>query len=590
MPFGYDEDKQDNYIEVKGERFYQKETKPDTWAKIAPTWEQYLKQRGVTQEDVSKLSPDVAAGKYYQPYTEIVTQQKTPAKDVKDPYIKAEREQEQKDVEEKQKKAFTFAEREKAGEEAAAAQAVLPGAKPLEEARQQKAELATTPPPPGAMAPTGALTPTVAPAPTTAPSAMAPVGMGGVPILQETQIQATTTSPEFKKAQKSMEQSYSKLAEATAIKAKAEIEDADAMQVAAEKASIQMGKDLTQINDTVTEYKTKLEEVRARSDEISKKLENYQMKGFFEGRTGARVMAGIAVAMGGVGSAFTGGPNQAMQIIQNSIENDLALQKANYEKLRGSLEATNTLYGQIRQSGLDDVAQKYTFMKTRYDQTIQQARAMADKMTDDEKKARMQAVIQQLNIQKADAVMKAEDANKRTVVTSLKPMTTGLTPIDKEKAISQFEDNISKSPIAEATSISQAAKKFQELSKMGGPEQALLVAEFIAGKQGIGQGSYSPAFTESLKSLGLYGKTKEEIARMLTGAQSASLVNAIGNFYETAARQATERAVEYAGAANFVDRARSLNIKPEFYFNQMHAPTLQKMFNTGGGQGVRRVP
>lgn len=586
MPFGFDEDKGE-FIEVKGERFYKRETKPETWQKIAPTWEQYLKQKGVTQEDVSKLSPEVASGKFYQPYTELVTQQKTPAKETKDPFIKKEREEQEKALAEKEKQAITFGEREAVEKERQATQAVLPGAKPLEEARAQKAELAATPPPaPSPMAPTGAMGPV-----TTPPPAMPPMSpMGGIPMVQETQIQQVLPSEQFKKYQSQLDKSYGKLAEATKIKAEAELRDADAMAVAAEKASMQMGIDLEDVNKTVNEYKEKLADTRARADQISQKLENFEIKKFFEGREGAKVMAGLAVALGGIGSAFTGGPNQAMQIIQSSIENDLAVQKAQFEKLRGSLEATNTLYGQIRQSGLDETAQKYTFMKTRYDQTIQQAKAIADKITDPEKKARVTAVIEQLNIQRNEQLMKAEEANKRTVVTSLKPMTTGLTPIDREKTIKEFEENVAKSPISEATQISQAASKFKQLRGMGSSEGALLIAEFIAGKQGLGQGSYSPAFSDALRSVGLLDKTKEDIVKIITGSQSAAVLNAIENFYETAARQSTEKAVQYSAASRFNDRARSVGYDPAYYFNQMHQPTLMKMFSTGGGQGVRRVP
>ena len=586
MPFGFDEDKGE-YIEVKGEKFFKNETKPETWKKIAPTWEQYLKQQGVTQDDVSKLSPEVASGKYYQPYTELVTQTKTPAKDTKDPGLKFAREKEEQALEEKEKKAVSFAEREQIAKERAQSQTILPGAQPLQEARQQKAELASTPPPTDAMAPTGAVSAApVAPPPVAAPQ----MPMGGVPILQETQIQTTQMSPEFKKYQKNLEKSYGELAKATAIKAQAEIADADAMAVASEKASLQMGIDIQSIDKTVNEYKEKLAETRERANQISQKLENYEIKGFFQGREGARVMAGIAVALGGAGAAFRGGPNTALQIIQSSIENDLAVQKANYEKMRGSLDATNTLYGQIRQAGLDEVSEKYTFMKTRYDQTIQQAKAIADKMSDPEKKARAQAVIEQLNLQKNDALMKAEEANKRTVITNLKPMTQGISPIDREKTLKEFEENVAKSPINEATQISQAASKFKQLRGMGSSEGALLIAEFIAGKQGLGQGSYSPAFADALRSIGLLDKPKEYIVKQITGAQSASVLNAIENFYETAARQSTQKAVEYAAAARFNDRARSVGYDPAYYFNQMHQPTLQKMFNTGGGQGVRRVP
>lgn len=589
MPFGYDENKGE-FIEVKGERFFKRETKPETWQKIAPTWEQYLKQKGVTQEDVSKLSPEAAAGQYYQPYTELITQKQTPAKETKDPFKKAEREAKEKELAEREKSSYAFKDREAIAKERAATETIVPGGKPLEEARAQKAELASTPPPQGVMAPTGAAPSPMAPSGTMAPSVVPMAPATGIPMVQETQIQQVLPSEQFKKYQKQMEQSYGKLAEATAIKAEAELRDADAMAVASEKASMQMGQDLEAINQTVNTYKEKLADVRARADQLSTKLENFEIKKFFEGRDGAKVMAGLAVALGGIGSAFTGGPNMALQIIQSSIENDLAVQKANFEKLKGSLDATNTLYGQIRQAGLDETSEKYTFMKTRYEQAIQQAKAIADKMTDPEKKARANAVIEQLNIQKNEQLMKAEEANKRTVVTNLKPIASALSPIDREKTVKEFEENVSKSPINEATQISQAAAKFKQLRSMGTSEGALLIAEFIAGKQGLGQGSYSPAFADALRSIGLLDKPIEYIQKQLTGAQSASVLNAIENFYETAARQATEKAVQYSAASRFNDRARSVGYDPAYYFNQMHQPTLQKMFSTGGGQGVRRVP
>ena len=585
MPFGYDEDKGE-FIEVKNERFYKRETKPETWQKIAPTWEQYLKQQGVTQDDVSKLSPEVASGKYYQPFTELITQQKTPAKDTKDPFAKAEREQQEKKIEDKSK-SFSFAEREAAQRESDAAKTIVPGGAPLDEARMQKAEVATTPPPPqSALAPTGAVAPTIAP---TQPMTPMPSTMG-MPMSQETQIQQVLPSEQFKKYQKDLEKSYGTLAEATKIKADAELQDANAMAVASEKAAIEMGQNLESINKTVSDYKEQLADVRARGDQISQKLDNFQIKEFFEGREGAKIMAGISVALGGVAAAFRGGPNTAMQIIQSSIENDLAVQKAQYEKLRGSLDANNTLFGQIRQAGLDETSEKYTFMKTRYDQTIQQAKAIADKISDPERKARINTVIEQLNIQKADVLMKAEENNKRTVITNLKPITSGLTPMDREKTVGQFEENVAKSPIQEATQISQAASKFKQLRQMGTTEGALLIAEFIAGKQGLGQGSYSPAFTDALRAVGLFEKTTDEIKKIISGDPSGAVLNAIENFYETAARSSTEKAVEYSAASRFNDRARSVGYDPAYYFNQMHQPTLQKMFNTGGGQGVRRIP
>jgi hypothetical protein len=186
--------------------------------------------------------------------------------------------------------------------------------------------------------------------------------------------------------------------------------------------------------------------------------------------------------------------------------------------------------------------------------------------------------------------MKAEESNKRTVITNLKPMTSAISPIDREKMFKEFEENVAKSPITEAIDINDATAKFKQLRARGSSEGALLIAQFIAGKQGLGQGSYSPAFTDALRAVGLFEKTTDEIKKVISGDPSGAVLNAIENFYETSARNSTEKAVEYAAASRFNDRARSVGYDPAYYFNRMHQQTLQKMFNTGGGQGVRRVP
>jgi hypothetical protein len=45
--------------------------------------------------------------------------------------------------------------------------------------------------------------------------------------------------------------------------------------------------------------------------------------------TGGKVMAGLAMALGGIGAGMTGGPNYALQIINKAIEDDLDAQKEN---------------------------------------------------------------------------------------------------------------------------------------------------------------------------------------------------------------------------------------------------------------------
>jgi hypothetical protein len=75
--------------------------------------------------------------------------------------------------------------------------------------------------------------------------------------------------------------------------------------------------------------------------EISKANEHKEMQNFIDTHqikqgnywgsmdTGGKVMAGLAMALGGIGAGMTGGPNYALQIINKAIEDDLDAQKEN---------------------------------------------------------------------------------------------------------------------------------------------------------------------------------------------------------------------------------------------------------------------
>lgn len=61
---------------------------------------------------------------------------------------------------------------------------------------------------------------------------------------------------------------------------------------------------------------------------------------FGDGVTPSKILAGIGLALGAIGQAHGGGPNQAIGIIENAIKRDIEVQKANIEKQRGVVEAT----------------------------------------------------------------------------------------------------------------------------------------------------------------------------------------------------------------------------------------------------------
>jgi len=93
------------------------------------------------------------------------------------------------------------------------------------------------------------------------------------------------------------------------------------------------------------------------ADEVTAK--QYDPDRYFKQRgPGAVVLASLAVAMGELGRGLqrTGGPNTALQIVNDAIERDLTAQREEYARAKDKLSLTSNAYAQLRQRGLDDEA------------------------------------------------------------------------------------------------------------------------------------------------------------------------------------------------------------------------------------------
>lgn len=75
---------------------------------------------------------------------------------------------------------------------------------------------------------------------------------------------------------------------------------------------------------------------------------------FFKERgTGARVLAGISMALGAFGSALTGGPNMAMQIIHGAIDRDIDAQKHEIAKAKDILQLRGNRIAEYMRHGMN---------------------------------------------------------------------------------------------------------------------------------------------------------------------------------------------------------------------------------------------
>lgn len=420
-----------------------------------------------------------------------------------------------------------------------------------------------------------AITAEMAAAPVQAPQPppQAPTVMVATPaMVQETAVSQVMQSPEAKQAVKTYQQATEASIQANKEKADFEIQRANALAIGKEKLAQQNMQDFAEVKQAQQDYQNRLNEQVAKMSSTAQELANYKFKDFFEGREGSRVMAGISIALGAVGSSITKGPNYAMEIIQNAIQNDLALQKANYEKLKGSFEAQQTTYGQLRQRGLDDLAASQTMIKIRNDQAIQQMEAAASKISNPEAKARIDAMAAQMRQDGAKALMTATEGLKTTVQTQMK-QAPKQAPLDILKARGDFEERVKKSPVGEAAAATNAAEKFRAIVKAGAGEQALV--DFVAGKGGLGQGSVNASFLDLMNKQGFVDKAGNVVRDAFKGGVNPATLNKIQSFLDAASVQATQDAMGHVPV--IAEEAQMLGLNPNIYLGQLNQKALQRM-------------
>lgn len=88
------------------------------------------------------------------------------------------------------------------------------------------------------------------------------------------------------------------------------------------------------------DYEAKYQAVSAKQDALANDIANGKIDGnrWWDSRdTGQKVSATIGMILGGIGAGMTGGPNQALEIIQNAIGRDMEAQKANLGKKQNLL-------------------------------------------------------------------------------------------------------------------------------------------------------------------------------------------------------------------------------------------------------------
>jgi hypothetical protein len=155
-------------------------------------------------------------------------------------------------------------------------------------------------------------------------------------------------------------------------------DQANALQ--AEEEGLRAEKDLAskEAEAVAAEFKAAEERLQQRNDAAKKADESYQLaqkeldstsidvdKAY--GGAAGRIFAGLAVALGSFGASLSGGPNYAMQIVNDRINRELDAQKSEIDKKKGKvtelgrmLERNERLLGDAQAARDLTLAQSYT--------------------------------------------------------------------------------------------------------------------------------------------------------------------------------------------------------------------------------------
>lgn len=125
-----------------------------------------------------------------------------------------------------------------------------------------------------------------------------------------------------------------------------------------------------------------IQEIDRRVTENNEKLEKIgqrKLKPFFgKEDTGRKILAAIAAGMGAYASAMTGTPNFALNIINKAIDDDLAIQKEQFERERMSIQDQNVLLAERRSQLYKEAEMKMQEMVAQVSTDIDKAKLLQE--------------------------------------------------------------------------------------------------------------------------------------------------------------------------------------------------------------------
>jgi hypothetical protein len=96
------------------------------------------------------------------------------------------------------------------------------------------------------------------------------------------------------------------------------------------------------------EREKQLAEGEAKRQEASDAVKNYKFQDYWADKsTASRLGAALAIGFGAYAQAINGGPNSAMQIIDDAVMRDMKLQEKKFDQLKGNVSEADSAYGRL---------------------------------------------------------------------------------------------------------------------------------------------------------------------------------------------------------------------------------------------------
>lgn len=137
--------------------------------------------------------------------------------------------------------------------------------------------------------------------------------------------------------------------------------------------------------------------------------------------TGEKILAGVSIFLGGFGAGLTGGPNQALGIINQAIVNDIEAQKAELEKKQRGFDNASNTYARVRELFNNEERTQLAMEALAKEKVQMQLKSLASGLKSSQQLAQWKKLDGQLEVEKQQALRKLEDSTQivDTEVTSL---------------------------------------------------------------------------------------------------------------------------------------------------------------------------